>query len=54
MSKLEEGDVVSIRTPGAGGYGDPIDRNKKALENDVLDGKVTTEAAARDYGVKVD
>ena len=53
MSILNNGDVVSIRTPGAGGYGDPKERNRKALENDILDGKVSQEVAERDYGVKM-
>jgi len=44
---LLTGSVVSLRTPGPGGYGDPDDR-------DVRLGKLTPEAARRLYGVAVD
>lgn len=38
---LEEGDVVSIRLPGGGGYGDPRERDPQLLEEDIMGGKVT-------------
>jgi N-methylhydantoinase B len=31
VRELEPGTVVSVRTPGAGGYGDPADRDLKAI-----------------------
>jgi N-methylhydantoinase B len=48
--ELPPGTTVSVRTPGAGGYGDPDDRDPDALRRDLRLGKVTTEAARRDYG----
>jgi len=48
---LPAGTVVSIRTPGAGGYGDPTDRDPEAVARDVRLGKVTPEAALEAYGV---
>ena len=48
---LPAGTVVSIRTPGAGGYGDPTDRDPEAVVRDVRLGKVTPEAALEAYGV---
>jgi len=51
---LSEGDVLSVSTPGGGGYGDPCERDVEAVRRDVLEGKVTPEGAARDYGVAVD
>ncbi len=45
------GDVVTIMTPGGGGYGDPLERPPVAVLEDVLDGHVSRAAAARDYGV---
>ncbi|MFW5948923.1 MAG: hydantoinase B/oxoprolinase family protein [Halolamina sp.] len=48
---LEPGSVVSIRTPGAGGYGDPEDRNPAALARDLRLGKLSAEAARERYGV---
>ncbi|MCL4499621.1 MAG: hydantoinase B/oxoprolinase family protein [Chloroflexi bacterium] len=54
LDKLKKGDVVSLRLPGAGGYGDPRDRNREAVLRDVRDGKVSREKALEDYGVKVE
>jgi len=48
---LPAGSVVSIRTPGAGGYGDPDDRAAAAIERDLRLGKLTPAAAAERYGV---
>jgi len=51
---LNKGDVVSLRLPGAGGYGDPLERDPELLLQDVRDGKVTLESAREDYGVVID
>jgi N-methylhydantoinase B len=45
------GDVVTIMTPGGGGFGDPLARPPALVLQDVLDGYVSEEAARRDYGV---
>jgi N-methylhydantoinase B len=37
---------------GGGGYGDPAQRDPAALAEDIRNGYVTPEGAARDYGVK--
>jgi N-methylhydantoinase B len=47
------GDVVTIMTPGGGGYGDPMRRPPAKVLEDVLDGYVSPEAAERDYGVVI-
>jgi N-methylhydantoinase B len=47
---LEAGDVVSLRTPGAGGYGDPGERESAAVARDLRLGKVSPEAARDTYG----
>ena len=36
---------------GGGGWGDPLERDTAAVLEDLADGKVTPEAAWRDYGV---
>jgi N-methylhydantoinase B len=54
LDVLDAGDVVSLRLPGAGGYGDPADRDQEALKRDVMDGKVSRESALEDYGVKIE
>jgi len=46
----DPGDVVTIMTPGGGGYGDPLDRPLEEVERDVRLGYVSREAARRDYG----
>jgi len=45
---LDPGTVVSVRTPGAGGFGDPADRDTEAIARDLDLGKVT-EAYVREY-----
>ncbi len=45
---------VRTETGGGGGYGDPFSRDAAAVAADVLDGYVSIEGAARDYGVVVD
>ncbi|HEX6255192.1 MAG TPA: hydantoinase B/oxoprolinase family protein [Euzebyales bacterium] len=48
---MRAGEVVRIRTTGGGGWGDPLDRDPDAVLLDVVQGKVSREAATRDYGV---
>ncbi|MBP1985975.1 hydantoinase B/oxoprolinase family protein [Halolamina salifodinae] len=51
---LDPGSVVSIRTPGAGGYGDPDERSPSALARDLRLGKLSPEALRERYGVDPD
>ncbi|MFP9190959.1 hydantoinase B/oxoprolinase family protein [Natrialbaceae archaeon A-CW1-1] len=46
---LEAGDIVSIRTPGGGGYGDPAARDREAIERDLDLEKCSLEAARDGY-----
>lgn len=39
--KMESGDVLTILTPGGGGYGPATDRDATAIERDIREGKVT-------------
>jgi N-methylhydantoinase B len=48
---LARGDVVRVQTGGGGGYGHPRERDPERVRRDVLDGYVSREAAAADYGV---
>lgn len=48
---LRRGDVLSIRTQGGGGYGDPARRDPAAVRRDLREGKVTAESVRRDYGL---
>jgi N-methylhydantoinase B/oxoprolinase/acetone carboxylase alpha subunit len=49
---LREGDELRYRTPGGGGFGDPRDREPERVLEDVLEGWVSRQAAARDYGFR--
>jgi N-methylhydantoinase B len=50
VRELEPGDVLSFRLAGAGGYGDPSNRSRDAIERDLREGYLS-EAGARDqYG----
>jgi len=48
---LKKGDIISIQTAGGGGYGSPLDRDEKLVENDFHQGKVTHKKARIHYGV---
>ena len=48
--EIKQGDVLSFRLSGAGGYGPPEKRDRQAIADDIADGYVTREAAQRDYG----
>ncbi len=47
--RLNTGDLVSVRTPGAGGYGNPLERPYERIIKDIVEGKVTLQAAKEDY-----
>jgi N-methylhydantoinase B len=51
--RLKRADVISYQLSGAGGYGDPAEREVDRIEADLLDGYVTEEGVRRDYGVTV-
>ena len=51
---LRDGDVVSFRLAGAGGYGDPAERDREAVRSDVADGFVSKRAAREVYGLEID
>lgn len=53
-TNLKPGDVASVQTPGGGGYGDPLDRDLQKVLEDVVNEKVSVEAAREEYGVVVD
>lgn len=51
VETLKKGDVLSIRLPGGGGFGSPLERDMEALRQDVINGKVSLESARNDYMV---
>jgi N-methylhydantoinase B len=52
--RLAAGSVVSVRTPGGGGYGDPDERDPAAVARDVRLGVLTSAAARERYGWEPD
>jgi len=44
---------VIFAPPGGGGYGDPYKRDPQKVLEDVVNGYISIEAAARDYGVTI-
>ena len=51
---LRKGDVVQYEKWGAGGYGDPVERDPRRVVEDVHAGYVSRDAARDVYGVVVD
>ncbi len=51
---LRGGQALRHVMAGAGGYGDPFERDPARVLEDVRNGKVTAEAAEREYGVRLE
>jgi N-methylhydantoinase B len=51
--EFEYGDVIAFQQSGAGGYGDPFERDPRAVLEDVEDDYVSIEAARAQYGVAI-
>ncbi|MFF3631831.1 hydantoinase B/oxoprolinase family protein [Streptomyces sp. NPDC002164] len=50
---VESGDTFTRPSAGGGGYGDPLERDPRLVVEDVIDGYVSLERAAKDYGVVI-
>ena len=51
---IEAGDTITVRTPGGGGYGEPLQRDPALVARDVGRGYYTAEQAAVRFGVVLD
>jgi N-methylhydantoinase B len=51
---VKAGEIINVRLQNGGGYGDPIRRDPAAVVRDVRTGAVSSDVAARIYGVIVD
>ena len=51
---LSANDVISYRTPGGGGFGDPRSRDPQAVLADVWNGKVSKQRARNVYAVVIE
>ena len=54
LETLNHGDTLRISWPGAGGWGDPLERDPEAVLWDVIEDKVGLNRAREIYGVVVD
>ena len=52
--QLYSGDVISYRTSGGGGFGNPLKRDPMKVLSDYLQQKISYERAQKVYGVKID
>ena len=50
---IDKGDVIRVKTTGSGGFGPPAQRAPERVLNDVLDGRVSVQAAREVYGVVI-
>lgn len=48
---LKANGVLRCQMPGAGGYGNPLERSRELLIKDLEEGYVSPESARRDYGM---
>ncbi|HKD68965.1 MAG TPA: hydantoinase B/oxoprolinase family protein [Candidatus Binataceae bacterium] len=53
-AQVQTEDAIMHLLPGAGGYGDALDRDPAMVLNDVLDEKISSQCAQRVYGVVID
>jgi len=53
-TSLNCGDVYRSVISGAGGWGDPLERDPQSVREDVRNEKVTRKFAAREFGVAID
>jgi N-methylhydantoinase B len=51
---IREGQLFRHEVAGAGGYGDPLERDPEAVARDVRNELVSVAAARRDYGVVIE
>jgi len=49
---IRMGDRVKLVMPGGGGHGDPMQRDRAAIAEDLAEGYITAEGATRDYGYR--
>jgi N-methylhydantoinase B len=53
LTTVDKGDLFYVRLAGAGGWGEPIDRDPSAVLSDVLEEKISIQHARDAYGVVV-
>ena len=51
---IRPGDRVHLIAPGGGGWGDPAERDRAMIREDMLDEYVSPQRAEADYGFRMD
>ncbi len=51
--EIPAGERLIFQTPGGGGYGDPLDRDRAAVREDLERGLISAEAARTSYGLLI-
>jgi N-methylhydantoinase B len=50
---FQPGDVLTLELPGGGGFGDPLERDRRLVEADLREGRITREQARTVYGLDI-
>ena len=48
--EVKESEAVMVETPGAGGYGNPAERDKAEVVHDFVSGKFSRDFVRKSYG----
>jgi len=52
--RISQGDTFFVRTPGGGGYGDPLQRKPELVLREVINEWVSLDSARNDHGVIIE
>jgi N-methylhydantoinase B len=52
--RIKRGQHLTIMTPGGGGFGEPAERDRAALVDDFIDGKISAAKIKSDYGIDIE
>jgi N-methylhydantoinase B len=52
--RVQPGDVLTLNTPGGGGFWDPRERDRELVKKDLLNGLVSGEKLREEYGIDPD
>jgi N-methylhydantoinase B len=50
---LKQGDSITVRTPGGGGFGEPAERERELLSRDLRRGYYTAQQIAESFGIEI-
>jgi N-methylhydantoinase B len=50
--EVKESEAIVVETPGAGGYGNPAERDRTAVEHDFISGKFSRDFIRKNYGME--